>query len=82
MNSHKRIVFRYVDPDGDAVPAANPNGSAENIAGIVNESGNVIGMMPHPERVFRTVKNSWHPDTWGEDSPWMRLFRNARVWVD
>jgi phosphoribosylformylglycinamidine synthase len=38
-------------------------------------------MMPHPERVFRTVQNSWHPDTWGEDGPWMRFFRNARVWV-
>jgi phosphoribosylformylglycinamidine synthase len=58
MNSHKRIVFRYVDPDGDAVPAANPNGSAENIAGIVNESGNVIGMMPHPERASESVLGS------------------------
>jgi phosphoribosylformylglycinamidine synthase len=35
-------------------------------------------MMPHPERVFRTVQNSWHPDTWGEDGPWLRMFRNAR----
>jgi phosphoribosylformylglycinamidine synthase len=39
-------------------------------------------MMPHPERVFRTVQNSWHPHDAGEDSGWMRLFRNARVWVD
>lgn len=58
MNSHKRIVFRYVAPDGTAVPAANPNGSAENIAGIVNESGNVIGMMPHPERASESVLGS------------------------
>ncbi|TLI80541.1 hypothetical protein FEK42_20650, partial [Escherichia sp. E2748] len=35
-------------------------------------------MMPHPERVFRTVSNSWHPENWGEDGPWMRIFRNAR----
>ena len=38
-------------------------------------------MMPHPERVFRTVQMSWHPDSLGEDSPWMRMFRNARKWV-
>ena len=38
-------------------------------------------MMPHPERVFRTVQNSWHPADAGEDSGWMRMFRNARVWV-
>ena len=37
--------------------------------------------MPHPERVFRAVQNSWHPDDWGEDGPWMRMFRNARTWV-
>jgi phosphoribosylformylglycinamidine synthase len=37
-------------------------------------------MMPHPERVFRSVQLSWHPEKWGEDSPWMRMFRNARVW--
>ena len=38
-------------------------------------------MMPHPERAFRSVQHSWHPDAWGEDGPWMRLFRNARAWV-
>jgi phosphoribosylformylglycinamidine synthase len=38
-------------------------------------------IMPHPERVFRTVQLSWHPSDWGEDSPWMRMFRNARAWV-
>jgi len=37
--------------------------------------------MPHPERVYRTVQNSWHPENWGEDGGWMRMFRNARVWV-
>ncbi len=45
-----RVVFRYVTPAGDVTPEANPNGSQRNIAGIVNEGGNVMGMMPHPER--------------------------------
>ncbi|VEC01912.1 phosphoribosylformylglycinamidine synthase [Klebsiella pneumoniae] len=45
---------------------------------MTSESGRATIMMPHPERVFRTVSNSWHPENWGEDSPWMRIFRNAR----
>ena len=43
--------------------------------------GRATLIMPHPERVFRTVTNSWHPPGWGEDGPWMRMFRNARAWV-
>lgn len=58
LNSHRRVVFRYVDRGGDVVPAANPNGSVENIAGIVNESGNVLGMMPHPERASESILGS------------------------
>ncbi len=58
LNSHQRVVFRYVDSGGDVVPAANPNGSVENIAGIVNESGNVLGMMPHPERASESILGS------------------------
>jgi phosphoribosylformylglycinamidine synthase len=45
---------------------------------VTSVGGRATIMMPHPERVFRTVSNSWHPDSWGEDSPWMRMFRNAR----
>jgi phosphoribosylformylglycinamidine synthase subunit PurQ / glutaminase len=45
-----RVVFRYVDHAGDEIDSANPNGAQRNIAGIVNEQGNVLGMMPHPER--------------------------------
>lgn len=60
---------------------ANPNGSPEGIAGLTSTDGRVTILMPHPERVFRTLQHSWHPDGWGEDGPWMRLFRNARVWV-
>jgi phosphoribosylformylglycinamidine synthase len=50
LEAEKRVVFRYVTPAGDATPEANPNGSLNNIAGILNERGNVLGMMPHPER--------------------------------
>ncbi|GAB1151652.1 MAG: hypothetical protein WStaPseu_17760 [Shewanella algae] len=57
----------------------NPNGSPNGLSGICSLDGKVTIMMPHPERVFRTVANSWHPENWGEDSPWMRMFRNARV---
>jgi phosphoribosylformylglycinamidine synthase len=60
---------------------ANPNGSPAGIAGASSADGRVTIMMPHPERVFRTVQNSWIADNSVEDSGWMRLFRNARVWV-
>ena len=59
----------------------NPNGSPLGITGTTTADGRFTVVMPHPERVFRTVEMSWHPDGWGEDSPWMRLFRNARLWV-
>jgi phosphoribosylformylglycinamidine synthase len=59
----------------------NPNGSPNGITGLTSDDGRVTILMPHPERVFRTVQQSWHPKEWGEDSPWMRMFRNARVWV-
>ena len=61
---------------------ANPNGSPQGITGVTTPDGRHTIMMPHPERVFRTVQNSWHPEEWKEDSGWMRLFRNARVWVN
>ncbi|HET9762631.1 MAG TPA: phosphoribosylformylglycinamidine synthase subunit PurQ, partial [Casimicrobiaceae bacterium] len=59
----------------------NANGSPRGIAGLTTADGRFTILMPHPERVFRTVQMSWHPREWGEDSPWMRMFRNARVWV-
>lgn len=59
----------------------NPNGSAGGITGLTAADGRVTILMPHPERVFRTAQLSWHPDEWREASPWMRMFRNARVWV-
>jgi phosphoribosylformylglycinamidine synthase len=50
LEAERRVIFRYVTPEGEATPEANPNGSINNIAGIINERGNVLGMMPHPER--------------------------------
>ncbi len=59
----------------------NPNGSPLGVAGVCSADGRVTAIMPHPERVFRTVQNSWAPAAWTEDSGWMRLFRNARVFL-
>jgi phosphoribosylformylglycinamidine synthase len=81
-------ALRFIDNKlsvTDQYPA-NPNGSPQGITGITSEDGRATIMMPHPERVFRTVTNSWHPDdespdAWGEYSGWMRLFRNARVFL-
>lgn len=74
------VALRFVDHHGQATERYpfNPNGSANGITGLTNQDGRVTIMMPHPERVFRTVANSWHPDGWGEDGGWMRIFRNAR----
>ncbi|MRI33776.1 phosphoribosylformylglycinamidine synthase [Endozoicomonas sp. OPT23] len=79
-----QIALRYVDNLGRSTVRYpyNPNGSPQGITGLTSSDGRVTIMMPHPERVFRTVQHSWHPDNWGEDAPWMRMFRNARVWVD
>ncbi|QIB66932.1 phosphoribosylformylglycinamidine synthase [Kineobactrum salinum] len=60
---------------------ANPNGSPAGIAGLTSMDGRATIMMPHPERVYRTVQHSWAPPEWGEDGPWLRLFRNARRWL-
>ncbi|WP_407332396.1 phosphoribosylformylglycinamidine synthase [Enterovibrio sp. 27052020O] len=75
------VALRYLDNFGSVTEnyPSNPNGSPNGITGLTTTDGRVTIMMPHPERVFRTVANSWHPDGWGEDSPWMRMFRNARV---
>jgi len=77
------IGVRYVDAQGQATETYpfNPNGTESGMTGLTTPDGRVTIMMPHPERVFRTVQNSWHPDEWQEDAPWMRLFRNARKWV-
>ena len=77
------VALRYVDGSGAVTQAfpANPNGSPDGIAGLTSRDGRATLMMPHPERVFRTVQLSWAPREWGEDSPWLRLFRNARAFA-
>ncbi|MGH8772239.1 MAG: phosphoribosylformylglycinamidine synthase subunit PurQ, partial [Burkholderiales bacterium] len=77
------VAVRFVDYNGKAteVYPFNPNGCCEGITGLTTADGRFTIMMPHPERVFRTVQNSWHPDEWGEDGPWIRMFRNARRFV-
>ncbi len=77
------VALRFVNNYGQATEQypANPNGSPNGITALTTTDGRVTIMMPHPERVFRAVSNSWHPDDWLEDSPWVRMFRNARVWL-
>jgi phosphoribosylformylglycinamidine synthase len=77
------VSLRWVDNRGDVALRypANPNGSPRGITGLTTTDGRVTILMPHPERVFRTVLNSWQPPGWGEDGGWMRMFRNARKWI-
>lgn len=76
-------ALAYVDNFGDVASQypSNPNGSPDGMTGFTTHDGRSTIMMPHPERVFRTVTNSWHPADWEEDGPWMRMFRNARKYV-
>ena len=75
--------MRYVTARAAIASAypANPNGSPDGLAALCNLDGRVTITMPHPERVFRNAQMSWRPDDAGEYSAWMRMFRNARVWV-
>jgi phosphoribosylformylglycinamidine synthase len=72
VNNHGEVASRY---------PANPNGSPNGITGLTTPDGRFTIMMPHPERAFRSVQLSYAPPSLGEDSPWLRMFRNARRWV-
>jgi phosphoribosylformylglycinamidine synthase len=74
------VAMRFVDNRGQAteIYPLNPNSSPRGITGLTTADGRHTILMPHPERVHRTVQQSWHPPEWGEDGPWMRMFRNAR----
>jgi len=82
LQQRNLLALQYVDNYGKTAQEypTNPNGSPEGLAGVCSESGRVTIMMPHPERVYRTVQNSWAPEDWKEDAPWLRLFKNARQW--
>ena len=84
LTAAEMVSIRYIDNGGDIADRypANPNGSPDGIAGLTSRDGRVTIMMPHPERVFRVSQNSWHPDDWIEDAPSLRLFRNARAWLE
>jgi len=77
------VAMRFVDNRGKVTETYpyNANGSPQGITGLTTPDGRFTILMPHPERVFRSVLFSWHPDDWPEDSPWMRMFRNARAWI-
>jgi phosphoribosylformylglycinamidine synthase len=77
------VALRYVDHRGQRTESYpyNPNGSPEGITGLTTADGRCTILMPHPERVWRTVQMSWHPREWGERSPWYRIFANARHWI-
>ncbi len=80
LNSASHLALRFVDNDGKPTQdyPGNPNGSHHGATGFTTEDGRVTIMMPHPERVFKSWQLSWHPKSWNDDSPWMRLFINAR----
>ncbi len=77
------VAARFVDNHGAITEQypLNPNGSPFGITSLTTLDGRVTIMMPHPERVFRTVQYSWAPEGWGEEGPWLRMFRNARAWL-
>ena len=77
------VALGFVDNRGNMTESypLNPNGSPHGITGLCSDDGRATILMPHPERVFRTVTNSWHPPEWGENGPWLRMFENARTWV-
>ena len=83
LSASGKVALRYVDHHVEVTEKypANPNGSPKGISSVSSDDGRVTIMMPHPERVFRNVTNSWQDDYAGEYSGWMRMFRNARKWV-
>ena len=83
LNKNKLVALRFVENTYEVASTypSNPNGSPDGLTGLCSLDGRVTIMMPHPERVFRYVTNSWYPKNSGSDSGWMRLFRNARLFV-
>ncbi|HMJ49467.1 MAG TPA: phosphoribosylformylglycinamidine synthase subunit PurQ, partial [Burkholderiales bacterium] len=84
QSAQSLVAMRFVDNRGNPteIYPSNPNGSPSGIAGLTTRDGRFTILMPHPERGFRTVQYSWHPPEWGENAPWLRIFKNARRWVE
>ena len=84
LHNNQQVALRFVDSMHEPAASypANPNGSPEGVTSLVAADGRVTIMMPHPERVFRTLTNSWHPADWPAEGPWLRMFRNARKWAN
>jgi phosphoribosylformylglycinamidine synthase len=82
-NARVAVALNYINGDGGLATSypANPNGSANAIAGLCSDDGRATILMPHPERTLRAANFSWAPRDWRDDSPWQRMFRNARAWV-
>ena len=83
LRGRSQVSLQFIDNYGERAARYpfNPNGSTDGVTGLCAANGRVTIMMPHPERNFRTVTNSWHPEGWGEHSPWLRIFQNARAFV-
>ena len=83
LEDQGQVCMRFVDSHGCTTERypLNPNGSPEGATGFTTRDGRFTILMPHPERVFLTSSNPWHPDRWGKYSPWIKLFENARNWV-
>lgn len=83
-DAEKLVTLSYIDNYGAITESfpCNPNGSPFGITGLTTTDGRFTIMMPHPERCFRTLQNSWHPGDWQEYGGWMQIFRNARVWIN
>ena len=84
LNRHNQVIVRYVDNYGQSTNQypSNPNGSIDGVAGFCSEDGRVTIIMPHPERVIRSVQHSWSSSDWDDNGPWLKIFHNAREWID
>ncbi len=80
---NKLVIARYIDNNGKPtqIYPLNPNGSEHAVAGLTTPDGRATILMPHPERAFLTYQHSWHPENWGTESPWLKMFQNARDWA-
>lgn len=83
MLASNQVALNFVDNNGSKTEnyPQNPNGAIDGLTAVTALNGRVLAMMPHPERVYRAITNSYIPAEYDEYSVWMRMFRNARKWV-